>query len=159
MAIPGIPRISETGNAGAGAAPASCVWLRCSPKPPKSSCFPGPPGTRHLIPLVTCLWRQSPSLERLWVPIWGNSHCISHPPFPPGLWPLPTMGRGLNFMHQSPGLLDLRKKRVFCGYFFTFCFKLCWNDAGFIPRENCPSLHQENRIELKAGDCFSWRRS
>lgn len=96
-------------------------------------------------------------LKETVVPIWGNSRCISLPSFPPGLWPLSTMGRGLNFLHQSPGLLDLRTKRMFCGYFFTFCFKLCWNGAGFIPRENCPLLCQKNGIKLKAGDCFSWR--
>lgn len=67
-ASPGIPGIAET---------------------PRPGGFPGPPGTRHLVPLVTRLRGLSPSLERPG-PCPGTSRCISLPlsllgsgPFPP----------------------------------------------------------------------------
>lgn len=102
MASPGIPGIAET---------------------PRPGCFPGPPGTRHLVPLVTCLRGLSPSLERPWSPS-GKLPLHLPPSLPPGLRPLPTtVGRGLDFFHQSPDLLDLRKKRVFRGYFLHLLFQ------------------------------------
>lgn len=127
------------------------------PKTPEIQLFSGSSWHKASHPPCHLPLEAVTELRETVVPIWGNSCCISLPPFPPGLRPLPTMGQGLNFLQQSPGLLDLKKKRVFCGYFFTFCFKLCWNGAGFIPRENCPSFCQENKIKLKAGDCLSWR--
>lgn len=82
MAILGIPGISEAGNAGVGAAPASCVWPRRGPKTPGFQLFSG--SSWHKAPRPPCHppLEAATELRETVVPVWGNSRCISLPPFP-----------------------------------------------------------------------------
>lgn len=123
VAILGIPGISEIGNAGAGGSSCLVRLAEARPKTPGFWLFSG--SSWHKAPRPPCHppVEVATELRETVVPVWGNSRCISLPAFTPGLRPLPTMGRGLNFLHQSPDLLDLRKKRVFCGYFLRLLFQ------------------------------------
>lgn len=141
---------------GGGTAPASCVWPRRSRKPRRRVVFRVLLARGTSSP-VTRFWRWSPSLRKIVAPVCRlgkyplrspSSHELSL--LPPGHQPLPTNGLRVGGFF-SP--LTACRALVKCGaqprsawfeeekgvllfvwlVFFTFCFKLCWNGAGFTP--------------------------